>query len=188
MYELQSDKIIWQPVARVDMYDSRQVSLVSALTGLRSPEGAALSYHCRPVDSFEIPGEPLTLSRFNRLSTVLLGGLTGIVNSDRVRLGVVSDADSESKVPSAMYFKNMDTTYPDQNNGVSTFKVTYGPGDANITWDAWSLDIRTSNQAMDDTVLVNGPLKLGDKNGGAWVLSVSFSRVLQGSPVGVSRF
>lgn len=187
MLDHSNDGITWRPVARVDKYDRRQVDKVKTLTGLRAPEGAALSYHCTPRETVEIASRNVTTVGFSKLSTVLLGGPTGILDADRIRLGVASQVGKVND-PTEICFKSMDTTYPDQNNGVSIFKVTFGENDANFNWDYWSLDILTPNQMMDDAILYSSSAKLGVKNGGTWVLTVSFSWVLEPAPVGASRF
>ncbi len=179
----------WLPVAKVDKYADDQVEYVRANTGLRQPEGAALARFCKPYDSVEVVGMPFTIWGLDRFSAVLIGGPTGTLDSTRIRLGIGSDITDydpgvfDSGIASDSCFRIMDTTYPHQSNGVSMFKSTFGQTDGNFEWNHWSLDVSTANMSAAQTaVLFHREMGLGLKKSGTWVLTVTFSWILDAAP------
>lgn len=182
MHDIQG--IRWSPVARVDKYDAEMVEYVREQTGMRNPTGDALAHFVRPWESRIVPGNLLTTSGLDRLTKLLINtGSPQALTSTAVRLGVGDDStaaavgDSDLSTGSNQYYRVMDATYPQQANGVVTFKATFGDSDANFAWNSWGIDVGTPTVTSSGTVaalLFNRKVaSLGTKTSGTWTLTVT---------------
>lgn len=160
--------INWIPTAKIDKYSDGQVALVRETTGIRDPEGASLLYFDKPQESVEILSDTITTRGFSQLYAILMGGPTATMDSTCVRLSVNDVLKEQSCV------RVMDTTFPHQNNGIASFRVTFNAYEANFNWDTWNLRL-TVPIDKSQSVLCDRGLYVGEKQGGVWVLTVSFA-------------
>lgn len=181
-----SEGIVWKPSIRVEKYSDEQLEYVRRETGLRLPEGAAMSRFCMPEDVIEVDGPEFTVYTLNPLIAVLIGGPSGEFDSTRIRLGVgeiPAFRNYERIGEEFSCFRRMDATFPYQLNGFSRFKATYGEHDANFHWKRWSLDVNTLIMKPDESAeLYHGEVDLGVKDGGLWVFAANFAWIPHTTP------
>lgn len=183
------DSIHWSPVALVEKYDDDQTAWVTSRTGIHTPlardfEAAGV----RPYEVVEKAGNLLTTAGLNRLTSLMIaGGGQGATNT-ATRLGVgnsstaaaVGQTDLQASSGSSnRQFQVMDATYPQQSNGVLTFKSTFATGEANFAWAEWCVDIGTPTVSAGTTVaalMLNRAVQsLGTKASGTWVLTATIT-------------
>jgi hypothetical protein len=184
-----ADAIRWRPMATVEKYDEDQTAWLRNRSGILSPmarhfEAAGLT----PYEVVEAPGNLLTTAGLNRLTSLMIaGGGQGATNT-ATRLGVgnsttaaaVGQTDLQAAAGSTnRWFQVMDATYPQQSNGVLTFKSTFATGDGNFVWNEWCVDIGTPTVSSGNTVsalMLNRAVQsLGTKVSGSWVLTATIT-------------
>lgn len=183
------DSISWRPVALVEKWDADQLAFVQRRTGILAPTGDVLSAHVAPYEVVEAAGNLLTTAGLNRITSLIIaGGGQGATNTS-ARLGVgnsttaaaVGQTDLQAAAGAGnRQFKIMDATYPQQSNGVLTFKSTFASGDANFAWEEWCVDIGTPTVADGTTVsalMLNRKVQsLGTKtSAGTWALTATIT-------------
>jgi hypothetical protein len=177
------DTLQWNPVARIEKYDNEAVQWVRDSLGVERPTGDQLSLLASPWEVLTVPGNALTTAGLDRIGNLIIGATANGMDSTRVRLGVGDDStayaagDSDLSTGANQYYRVMDATYPQQSNGVLTFKASFATGEANFAWQCWGLDIGTATVTSSGTVsaiLVNRKVaSLGTKASGTWVLTVT---------------
>ena len=178
-----ADGIRWTPTATVEKYSPIQVDYVRDRSGLAVPDGDTLRRFAAPYETIKVDDNLLTTAGLNRITSVLIGTSTGTLDATRVRLGVgdssTAAAVGDTTLGSSQYFRVMDATYPQQANGVITFKASYGDSDANFAWNCWGVDLGTATVTSGSSVntpLVNRKVSsLGTKSTGTWVLTVTIT-------------
>jgi hypothetical protein len=183
------DSIRWSPSIKVDKWHEDQVSWVREKTGILAPSGDILLAHVAPYEVIEAPGNLLTTAGLNRLTSLMIAaGGQGATNT-ATRLGVGNSATAETVGQTDLqaaagatnrYFMTMDATYPQQANGVLTFKATFGTADGNFAWAEWCVDIGTPTVTAGTTVnanMLNRKVQsLGTKtSAGTWALTASIT-------------
>lgn len=181
-----NEGIRWTPVAVVEKWDQDQTDWVRAKTGLRNPETAAFKVlNMQPYEVREVRGNLLTTSGLNRLTSLLIGAGGQALTATAVRLGVGDDStaaavgDSDLSTGANQYYMIMDSTYPQQSNGVTTFKATFADAVANFAWNCWGIDVGTptvSSSGSVNALLLNRKVSsLGTKSTGTWTLTVTIT-------------
>ena len=182
--------IRWAPKAHVDKYDDDQTAWVAAKSGVLVPQHADfLAAGVKPFDTADDEGNLLTTVGLNRITSLIIGAGGQALTNTAARLGVgngagsaaVGDTDLGAAAGSSnRWFQVMDATYPQQSNGVITFKATWATGDGNFAWNEWGVDVGTPTVTSGATV--NSPLvnhktsaALGTKASGSWVLTVTIT-------------
>jgi hypothetical protein len=183
------DSIRWSPVATVEKYDDDQTAWVANRLGILTPLGAHFeAAGVKPYETLVAAGNLLTTAGLNRLTSLMIaGGGQGATNT-ATRLGVgnsttaaaVGQTDLQASAGSAnRWFQVMDATYPQQSNGVLTFKSTFATGDGNFVWNEWCVDIGTPTVTSGNTVNANmlnrAVQSLGTKVSGSWVLTATIT-------------
>lgn len=179
------DSIKWYPIATVDKFDRDQVAYVRRKTGLLEPEHAALLSYTKPYESVTVEGNLLTTAGLNRLTSLVIGAGGQALSATAVRLGVGDDTtaaavgDTDLSTGTNQYYRVMDATYPQQSNGVMTFKASFQDADANFAWQCWGVDVGTPTVTSGGTVnalLFNRKVaSLGTKASGVWVLTATIT-------------
>lgn len=183
------DSIQWRPVALVEKWDADQLAFVQRRTGILAPTGDLLAAHVAPYEIVEAAGNLLTTAGLNRLTSLMIAGGGQAATNTSARLGVgnsttaaaVGQTDLQAAAGAAnRQFKIMDATYPQQSNGVLTFKSTFATGDANFAWAEWCVDIGTPTVADGTTVsalMLNRKVEaLGTKtSAGTWALTATIT-------------
>lgn len=180
---MQIDSLKWSPVARVEKYDEDAVRWVQNNLGVQRVSGNQLALLASPYEVLTVAGNALTTAGLDRIGNLIIGATANGMDSTRVRLGVGDDTtafaagDSDLSTGSNQYYRVMDATYPQQSNGVLTFRSSFATGEANFAWQNWGLDIGTAtvtSGATANAVLVNRKVaSLGTKASGTWVLTVT---------------
>ena len=183
------DSIRWSPAVKVEKWDEDQVAWVRSRTGILAPSGDVLLAHVAPLEVVEAPGNLLTTAGLNRITSLIIaGGGQGATNT-ATRLGAgnsntaeaVGQTDLQAAAGSAnRWFQVMDATYPQQSNGVLTFKATFATGDGNFAWQEWCVDIGTPTVTSGNTVnanMLNRKVQsLGTKtSAGTWALTATIT-------------
>jgi hypothetical protein len=183
------DTIRWAPVATVEKYDDDQTAWVAERLGVEVPlaEHFALA-GVAPYETIVAPGNLLTTAGLNRLTSLMIGAGGQAATNTATRLGVgnsstaaaVGQTDLQAAAGSAnRWFQTMDATYPQQSNGVLTFKSTFATGDGNFVWNEWAVDIGTPTVSSGNTVaalMLNRAVQsLGTKVSGSWVLTATIT-------------
>lgn len=184
-----SDSMLWSPVVTVEKFDDDQTAWVADRYGLLTPQ--AHDFALAGVDPYEtltVPGNLLTTAGLNRLTSLMIGAGGQAATNTATRLGVgnsstaaaVGQTDLQAAAGGAnRQFKVMDATYPQQTNGVMTFKSTFATGEANFVWAEWGVDIGAPTVADGTTVsalLLNRSVQaLGTKASGSWVLTATIT-------------
>lgn len=183
------DSIRWRPAIRVEKYDAEQAAWVARRSGVLVPQGRELEAYVKPYEVLEAAGNLLTTAGLNRITSLIIaGGGQGATNT-ATRLGVgnsttaeaVGQTDLQAAAGSAnRWFQVMDATYPQQSNGVLTFKATFATGDGNFAWQEWCVDIGTPTVTSGNTVnanMLNRKVQsLGTKtSAGTWVLTATIT-------------
>jgi hypothetical protein len=121
-----------------------------------------------PYETAEVVGNLLTTAGLNRLTSLAIaGGGQGMTNT-ATRIGVgngtvsagggsvpaaVGDTDLAAAAGSAnRWFQIMDATFPQQSNGVLTYKSTFASADGNFAWNEFGVDIGTPTVSSANTV------------------------------------
>lgn len=184
-----SDSLHWRPVALVEKWDADQLAFVQRRTGILAPTGDVLAAHVAPYEVVEAVGNLLTTAGLNRLTSLMIGAGGQAATATAARLGVgnsttaaaVGQTDLQAAAGSSnRQFKVMDSTYPQQSNGVLTFKSTFATGEANFAWQEWCVDIGTPTVADGTTVsalMLNRKVEsLGTKtSAGTWALTATIT-------------
>jgi hypothetical protein len=177
----------WSPNAVIEKYSWGAVDYVRAETHVDNPDGALLAKYVTPYEVLEVSGNLLTTVGLNRLTSLLIGAGGQALTATSCRLGVGDDStaaavgDTDLSTGANQYYRIMDSTFPTQANGVTTFKSTFGTGDANFAWNCWGLDVGTptvtSSGTVSGTLFNRKVASLGTKSSTAWVLTttVTFS-------------
>jgi hypothetical protein len=182
------DSIRWRPHIRVDKYSQAAVDRTARLSGLAVPQSHELERFARPFETVEADGNLLTTAGLNRITSLIIAaGGQGATNT-ATRLGVgdsnaaeaVGQTDLQAAAGSThRWFQTMDATYPQQANGVMTFKSTFATGDGNFVWAEWCVDIGTPTVTSGNTVnanMLNRKVQaLGTKAVGSWVLTATIT-------------
>jgi hypothetical protein len=182
------DSIRWRPHVRVDKYSEDAVARTARLAGALVPSSHELERFARPFEVVEADGNLLTTAGLNRITSLIIAaGGQGATNT-ATRLGVgnsaaaeaVGQTDLQASAGSAnRWFQTMDATYPQQANGVLTFKATFATGDGNFVWAEWCVDIGTPTVTSGNTVnanMLNRKVQaLGTKAVGSWVLTATIT-------------
>lgn len=182
---MKNDSILWRPSARIEKFGQGAVDFVTDKTGLLYPEGDTLRQYVKPYEILEVEGNLITTAGLNLLTNLLIGGGSQALTSTAVRLGVGDDAtaaaitDSDLSTTTVQYYRVMDATYPQQVNGVTTFKGTFGSSDGNFAWNCWGIDVGTPTVTSSSSVsalLFNRKVaSLGTKASGTWTLTVTIT-------------
>lgn len=184
-----SDSLRWRPVALVEKWDADQLAFVQRRTGILAPTGDVLAAHVAPYEVVEAVGNLLTTAGLNRLTSLMIGAGGQAATATAARLGVgnsttaaaVGQTDLQAAAGAAnRQFKVMDATYPQQSNGVLTFKSTFASGEANFAWQEWCVDVGTPTVADGTTVnalMLNRKVEsLGTKtSAGTWALTATIT-------------
>lgn len=184
-----ADGLRWRPVALIEKWDADQLAFVQRRTGILAPTGDVLAAHVAPYEVVEAAGNLLTTAGLNRLTSLMIGAGGQAATATAARLGVgnsttaaaVGQTDLQAAAGAAnRQFKIMDATYPQQSNGVLTFKSTFATGDANFAWQEWCVDIGTPTVADGTTVsalMLNRKVEsLGTKtSAGTWALTATIT-------------
>lgn len=183
------DGIKWMPYAVVEKFDPELVSYVKEKTGLYAPDGATLAKFGDPYEVTEQAGNLLTTVGLNRLTSLLVGAGGQAATNTATRLGTGNSSTSESvgqtdlqasAGSSNRWFQVMDATYPQQSNGVITFKATFGSTDGNYIWNEWGVDISAptaASSAVVGSLFLNRKVaSLGTKaSGAAWAFTATIT-------------
>jgi hypothetical protein len=182
------DSIRWRPHVRVDKYSEDAVARTARLAGVLVPSSHVLERFARPFEVVEADGNLLTTAGLNRITSLIIAaGGQGATNT-ATRLGVGNSAAAEavgqtdlqaSAGSTNRWFQTMDATYPQQANGVLTFKSTFATGDGNFVWAEWCVDIGaptvTSGNTVNANMLNRKVQALGTKAVGSWVLTATIT-------------
>jgi len=107
-------------------------------------------------------------------------GATGLTpfNEDNSHIGVGDGTDEEKASQTGLtgankFYKKVDSGYPKVDGNKIIFRATFGPDEANFTWNEWTV----ANGPDDSAVNLNRKREnLGTKSAGAtWVLTVELS-------------
>lgn len=184
-----TDSIRWSPVATVEKYDDDQTAWLVGRSGIVRPQARHFeAAGLKPYETIVTPGNLLTTAGLNRITSLIIaGGGQGATNT-ATRLGVgnsstaaaVGQTDLQASAGSSnRWFQVMDATYPQQSNGVLTFKSTFATGDGNFAWAEWCVDIGTPTVTSGNTVNANmlnrAVQSLGTKVSGSWVLTATIT-------------
>lgn len=180
----------WTVYTRVDKWNAEEAAWALGKTGARALSGGELARVVGPASDYsESCGNVLTTAGLNRLTSLwIAGGGQGLTNTS-VRMGVgnsntaaaVGQTDLQAAAGSTnRWFQVMDATYPQQANGVATFKATFGTGDGNFAWEEWCIDVGTPTVSSGNTVnalMVNRKVaNQGTKASGAiWALTTTIT-------------
>lgn len=179
------DSIRWMPYSMVEKFEPELVTYVRKQTGLIAPDGSTLARFAKPYEVVEAYGNLLTTAGLGRLTSLMIGAGGQAATNLATRLGTGNSATAEavgqtdlqaSAGSSNRWFQVMDATYPQQSNGVMTFKATFGSGDGNYAWAEWGVDIATptvTSSAVVNALFLNRKVaSLGTKaSGAAWALT-----------------
>jgi hypothetical protein len=185
----QGDSIKWSPVLTVEKFDADQVDWVVRKTGIAAPSGDLLSSFVDPYETVVSPGNLLTTAGLNRITSLIIaaGGQGATNTSARIGTGnsavaeAVGQTDLQASAGSAnRWFQIMDATYPQQSNGLMTFKATFATGDGNYAWSEWCIDIGTptvtSTNTVNATMLNRKVQSLGTKtSAGTWAATATIT-------------
>jgi hypothetical protein len=182
------DGIKWSPVAVVQKYDDDQVAYVARKSGMVVPDGRTLESLVTPYETLESVGNLLTTNGLNRITSLIIGGGGQAATNTSARTGVgnsataaaVGNVDLQAVAGSGnRQFNVMEATYPQQSNGVMTFRSSFATGEANFTWSEWCIDIGTPTVTAGTTVnaiMLNRKVEaLGAKTSGTWVLTTTIT-------------
>lgn len=184
------DTFKWTPVARVEKFDDDATQWVARKSGLLAPSADVIAaYGVEPYEVLEVPGNLLTTAGLDRLTKLLLNtGSPTALTATTARIGVgnsstaeaVGQTDLQAAAGSSnRQFKVMDSTYPQQANGVVTLKSSFATGEANFVWAEWCVDIGTATVTDGTTVnacMLNRKVAaLGTKASGTWALTVTIT-------------
>ena len=183
------DSIRWSPAVKVEKWDEEQVAWVRSRTGILAPSGDILAAHVDPYEVVEATGNLLTTAGLNRITSLIIAGGGQGATATATRLGVgnsnTAEAVGQTDLQAAAgagnrQFYVMDSTYPQQSNGVLTFKSTFGTADANFAWQEWCVDIGTPTVTNGTTVnanMLNRKVQsLGTKtSAGTWALTATIT-------------
>jgi hypothetical protein len=183
---LKNDGLRWTPVATVEKFTQEQTAWLKSKTGLSYPERAAFSaFDLQPYEVRVVEGNLLTTSGLNRLTSLLIGAGGQALTATAIRIGVGDDStaaavgDTDLSTGSNQYYRVMDSTYPQQSNGVVTAKGTFGDADGNFAWNCWGIDVGTPTVSSSGTVaalLFNRKVSsLGTKSTGTWALTITIT-------------
>lgn len=178
--------------AVVEKYDEDAVGWVRRKTGLLEPSGA--DFEACKVLPYEVtegpqPGNLLTTVGLNRITSRLINAdqvwdntHVGLAVGNSSTAEVIGDADLAG---ASKFYNAMDATYPQQSNGVLTFKGTYGTSDANFAWNEYAVVVPNTSTAFTDNattlqasyvILNRKTATLGTKASGAsWVFTVTIT-------------
>lgn len=179
----------WTPCALVEKFEPDLVKFVQSRTGIYAPSGDVLAMYGKPYEVVESVGNLLTTAGLHRLTALIIGAAGQAATATATRLGTgnssaaeaVGQTDLQAAAGSTnRWFQIMDSTYPQQNNGVLTFKSTFASADGNYVWNEWCVDIGTPTVASGATV--NSPMvnrkvaSLGTKaSGAAWAFTATIT-------------
>jgi hypothetical protein len=153
----------------IDKWDEDATRWVRRRSGLLNPVAAVFeALKVRPYATAEVVGNLLTTTGLNRLTSLAIaGGGQGMTNTaTRIGVGngtvsagggsvpaVVGDTDLAAAAGSAnRWFQIMDATFPQQSNGVLTYKSTFASADGNFAWNEFGIDIGTPTVSSANTV------------------------------------
>lgn len=185
---LERESVSWKPRVRVDKWDDDQTAWVARRSGIAVPRAPEfLKLGVVPYEVVEAEGNLLVTTGLNRLTSLLIGAGGQALSNTATRLGVgdgagsaaVGDTDLGASAGSThRWFQVMDATYPQQSNGVVTFKATWATGDGNFAWNEWALDVGTptvSSSATVGALFFNHKTSaaLGTKVSGSWSLTTT---------------
>lgn len=146
----------------VERWDEEATRWVRNRSGLQRPAAAVFErLQVRPYATAEVVGNLLTTAGLNRLTSLAIaGGGQGMTNT-ATRIGAgngggtaaVGDTDLSASAGSAnRWFQVMDATFPQQSNGVLTYKSTFASADGNFAWNEFGIDIGTPTVTSGNTV------------------------------------
>jgi hypothetical protein len=134
------------------------------LTALLGREPTAADFEAARIDPFEVghvERNLLTTAGLNRITSLIIGAGGQAATNTASRIGVgngagtaaVGDTDLSASAGSAnRWFQTMDATYPQQSNGVMTFRSTFGSSDGNFAWNEFGIDVGTPTVSSGNTV------------------------------------
>lgn len=156
------EPIQWRVSAHIDKYDPDQVDYALAITGARSLTGDELaSIVGKPADTYDSDGNMLLTAGLNRLTSLMIAGGGQALTATACRIGagdsVTAEALGQTDLQAAAgsthrWFQVMDATYPQQANGVLTFRSTFGTADGNFVWAEWGIDVGAPTVTSGNTV------------------------------------
>lgn len=137
------------------------------------------------VETVESEGNLVTTAGLDRIGDLILGEAVVALHDTSVRLGVGDDSTAASVSDTDLtdggdqYFRVMEASYPQQDDGVMTFRSEFGAGDANFVWECWGLDVDDSETATSNatalSLLNRKVFSFGEKDGGVWTLTVTIT-------------
>lgn len=182
-----AESIKWNPVLTVEKYDDDMTDWVRERSGIAVPLGADFeALGVKPYETLVKEGNLLTTAGLNRLTSLLIGAGGQALTNTACRIGVgnsstaaaVGNTDLAAAAGGAnRQFKVMDATYPQQANGVVTFRSSFATGEANFVWAEWGIDVGAPTVADGTTVnalLFNRAVQAnGTKASGTWVATAT---------------
>lgn len=155
------DVVNWRCDWSIQKWDEEAVTWLTARLG-RTPQAADFeAAGVAPFEDILIPGNLLTTAGLNRMTSLIIGGGGQAADNTHTRLGTgngvtavaVGDTDFSAAAGSAnRWFQVMDATYPQQSNGLMTFKATFASGDGNYSWQEFGIDVTTGATSSGNTV------------------------------------
>ena len=128
-----------------------------------------------PYEVVDIDGNLLVNAGIAVMLDLLIGAAGTVFSNANARLGVgdssTAAAASQTDLQAAVnkLRKAMDATFPSRAAQTLTFQATFGPAEANFTWNEWA----TFNAAAAGTMLNRKVEALGAKTTGTWVLQIT---------------
>ena len=178
---MNGEALKWRVHLHIDKWTPAQVSYAQALgdTGARPV--------IAPAETLDVAGNLLTTAGLNRLTSLLIGAGGQALTNTACRIGsgnsntaaAVGQTDLQAAAGSSnRWFQPMDATYPQQANGVATFKATFGTADGNYVWSEWGIDVGAPTMTAGSTVgalLMNRKVQaMGEKVSGAiWTVTAT---------------
>lgn len=162
-FERRHQDIQWRTTTLCEKFSADQVLYASTMLH-RVPTGDELRALCgEPEDGVheDLTSNLLTTAGLNRMTSLIIGAGGQAATATATRIGVgnsssaaaVGQTDLQAASGSGnRQFKVMDSTYPQQSNGVITCKSTFASGEANFAWEEWCIDIGTPTVSDGTTV------------------------------------
>lgn len=124
----------------------------------------------------EIDGNLLLNEGITSLLTLLIGGSETAFNNANAHIGVgdgtdVANATQTDLIGPAKTYKGMDSTYPQVDGSVVTFRSTFGPDDGNHAWREFTVSNGTSGSAKNLNRKVESALR-AKANPDTWVIQL----------------
>lgn len=190
-FDRRHEDLKWRTTTLVEKFSPDQVTYATALLG-HTPSGDELKVVCGEPEEgihYDPTSNILVTAGLNRITSLIIGAGGQAATATATRLGVGNSSTAEavgqtdlqaSAGSSNRQFYIMDSTYPQQSNGVLTFKSTFASADANFVWNEWCVDVGTPTVANGTTVsalMLNRKVaSLGTKaSGSSWALTATIT-------------